>query len=183
MRKTPIYVVDIFTAIVKKVSSELESTLGKVYFIYGHPIEAVNTITELTDAGITKSKYPLIYLYMKFDENYDVPIGIEYSVSLHFAIATWTDPNWKSYERIEKTFKQVLYPVYDEFKYQIEHSGYFLLLSKIPHNMAKQLYFSASNGKGNFATDHCDVIEITDMKLNILPMGCTTQTLNTILKS
>jgi hypothetical protein len=186
MRKTPIYVVDIFTAIVKKVSSEIilsTPNVGPVYFLYGHPIEAVNTILEVTkQAGGAGKKYPLIYMYMDFDEVHD---GIEqaFKVNLHFAIATWTEAKWKSYERYINTFKTVLYPIYDEFIYQVGQSGYFNNLSSIPHAKTDRPFWGSATDKGNVAGDHCDVIEITDMKLNVLPMGCTTQTLNTILKS
>lgn len=183
MNNTPIYLVDIMTAIVQKVSDELEASIGAVHFIYGHPVEAVNTILEMTKNPTSAAKkYPLIFMYMDFDEEHDGTIDQGVKVSLRFALATWTDPKWKAAERYTNTFKPILYPLYDEFLYRIASSGYFLVTSEntIPHTKTDRPYWGSSNGQGNVANDHCDVIELTNMKLNVFFPVCSTHQVNVI---
>jgi hypothetical protein len=168
MRDVPLYVVDMFADIIEKVSAELHDTLGDVHYIYGHPTEAVNTILEMTkNVKTAAKKYPLIYLYMDFDEDHDGTIEQGFTVSLHLAIATWTQPGWKADKRYTEKFKPVLYPIYDELMYQIARSGYFMVYSqhKIPHTKTDRPYWGSSNGRGNIADDHCDCIELSNMKL------------------
>ena len=172
---TPIYIVDIFTEIVGRVSTELHDSVGDVHFIYGHPLEAVNTILEMTKrSDLAKKKYPLVYLYMDFDEVHDGTIEQAFEVSLHLAIATWTKPELKAPARYTSTFKPILYPIYDELMYQIARSGYFITYSqnRISHTKTDHPYWGSSQGKANIANDFCDVIEITNLKLKVNFLSC-----------
>lgn len=154
-----------------------------VYYNYGHPVELVATLTELSKNELTENlRYPLIALVTDFSETKDSP-DYYCKCKLNFIIINLTKPEYKAEQRTEISFKPVLHPIYEEFLNQIEKSKYFLIKydESIPH-MQVDRYYWGRNGtldnevwgkaavygaQGNIFNDYIDAIEIIGMELKV----------------
>lgn len=164
-----IVLVDIFEAIVQKVSDKI----GYVAYQHGHLLEIVNNLTEMTQTPDTSQlKYPLVALLQDFDEEKGKGEGTDSSVKLWLIIATLTDNSLKAPERYQQSFKPVLYPIYEELLKQIGKSGFFKETNPdlIKHIKTDRLFWGRNGLLGkqsNVFNDFIDCIEIRDLKLSV----------------
>jgi hypothetical protein len=159
------YIVDIMTDVV-----ELMQATTEVNFLYGHPIEVVNTLKEWTKGREKKfSKFPLIVLFQDFEEVKGSHAAINSEVSLNLVLCTDTDPKYKSSERYEATFKPTLYPLYNLLLNKIETCGFFERnFDLIPHVKIDRVYYGSEGNNKNIFNDYIDAIEIKNLELKIL---------------
>lgn len=169
-------VVDIFKTFVDAVRDDYTPLSGfdsdAPFYMYGHPIEIVNTLKQKNKNGTFKfKKYPLIALFQDFDEVKGENMAIDSRVSLRVVIAVNTSPKYVSSERYANTFKPVLYPLYNLLMEKIAKSPYTQLAEGIvPHTKTDRVYWGKTGINGNEANvfdDYLDAIEITDLELEL----------------
>jgi len=118
--------IDILKNITKEVSNEL---FMKINFHHGHTLTVVNLITELKKSG--KKAYPAVIVFTegiieKRDKYY-----FEFTIP-KIAICTLTKLNASDEQRLESTFKDIIYPIFENLqkKLQIINVGYDLSLTR-----------------------------------------------------
>lgn len=163
-------VVDLFSAIVAKVATELKSP---VHYMYGHPLEVVNTLQRKTKHPTGKhQKFPLIVLFQDFEERKGENQSTASEVRLNLVIATNTKADYVSSQRYEVTFKPILIPIYDLLMDEIVKSLYFndISFGLVPHTKTDRVYWGKQGlygNEGNIFQDRIDAIEITELNLKI----------------
>lgn len=179
-----IIIPDLFKVVAAKVNDVLSTRATDpfpVYFDYGHYTEVTRNLTN-KDGSISQKekKYPLIWLVMDFVEKAgDITAYCELP-DLQILITTVTTPEITAAQRIEKTFKPRLIPVYSELMEQIEQSGYFSVSDSeaIPHERILRPYWGGQDGFGNGNTnlfnDFIDAIQIRKLKLVVNESVCDT---------
>lgn len=169
------HITDILQDVVIKVSQNLNKT---VHFQFGHPLEIIENLKRMTgNTGNVDVKYPLIALFHDFKEKRGRVNHIEYEADFRFIIATVTDPNYLANERIENSFKPILYPIYDSFIDEIMLSNYFesAYNSVKYHDKWDRMYWGRNpiyNQKENLFSDYIDAIELENFNLKILKKTC-----------
>jgi hypothetical protein len=163
------YIVDIFQDIVDQINDEITC-----YYLFGHPQEVVNTLSEWTkDPSKKFERFPLICLFQDFEEVKGVHQAINSKVTLNMVICMNTLPSYKSSERYTNTFKPVIYPLYDHLIMKIEDSYYFAGVGSglVPHTKIDRVFWGKNGLYGNTANhfnDYIDAIEIQNLELEIL---------------
>jgi hypothetical protein len=75
----------------------------------------------------------------------------------------------------DKNFLPTLYPMYEEFMYQLSNCGFFACVNaeSIPHEKIDRPYWGVAdangNGAANFWNDKIDAIQIRKMQLFVNP--------------
>jgi len=174
--KGAVYVMDEMQAAVANVASKLGTP---VYYMFGHPSEIVQNLTEMTAAPSKANlKYPLVALFTDIlvDANKD---GFYGDARLTLIIATMTKPEYKAAQRLANNFKPILQPIKCELVDQISRvkqwqptGGGELRYKEIEH------YYWGKDGlygsDGNIFNDFIDAIELRDVMVTIKPKICST---------
>jgi len=159
-------IVDIFDDIVTDVRTEY-SGAKEPYYLYGHPVEIVNILSEKTKSSTLKFEmFPLIVLFQDFTESVD--IGLR-DASLHLAIITDTKLNYYAADRYTNTFKTILYPIWQLLIKHIERSSYIDTLG-LKYDKTDRLYWGKQGlygNEGNIFNDFVDAIEIENLQITI----------------
>jgi hypothetical protein len=160
-------VVDIIKDVVTQVQLKWDSqavTPEKPYFMHGHFLEMVNTLTEKGLSREWKSKkFPCIMLIQDFEENVSKDIA---TATIRVIIATYTESDIKAASRYDLTFKPTLYPLADLFLSELARSR-SINQSSFEYSKYDRLYWG-DNEEANMANDYVDAIEIDKLKINIL---------------
>jgi hypothetical protein len=169
------YIVDLFDSLAKLTATK--SGIG-LYYQYGHPLEIIESIQAMAKSRTTEGRrFPLIALFMDFDETKGQRPDVQSEVSLHVVIATSTKPQLKAKQRYDETFRTRLYPIYEAFIQSIQSSGYFTDVQElVPHTKTDRLYWGKTGlygGAANVFNDFIDAIEITNLKLSTKQNTCT----------
>ncbi len=180
----PVYIVDEIGNVVTKVSTALLASLQLVdpnitgvQYYFGHYKEILETLQQKDGTSLEFSKYPAVCLFMDFPETTGKAPGIAAEVKLQMIIAYATDPNLKAAERYTKSFKPVLYPIYNSFIDELMRSGRIMAPSKelISHTKIDRLYWGRKGlfgNTGNVFNDYLDAIEIKDLNLKFYKPAC-----------
>lgn len=176
----PIFIQDVFKPIVASVSAKLLASLQDyddmitgVHYLFGHPLEVVNTITQYDQGDSSKfNKYPLVALFLDTKEKMAPQVGVYASYRLHMAIIrACYDPNQTADQRDETNFKPVLMPIYLQLMEEIRLSGGFMTVgSQIPHDKTNRYYWGRQGlwkNEGNIFNDWVDCIEIENLELKL----------------
>jgi hypothetical protein len=175
-----IYIPDLFQQVIDNMNDagDLDSP---VYFDAGHYKDVTRNLT-LKDNSINdkEKKYPLIWLVMDFVEKKGE--GKDFYCALYdvgIIIGVPTRPEFTMNERRDNSFLAMLYPVYDQFLYQLTASGLFTASSPddIPHEKIDRPYWGGvsldgSGGSANFWNDFIDAIQIRRMQLFVNYSNC-----------
>ena len=120
MKTPPLFIVDIIGQVVAATDAVLFPTLNRhILYEYGRSIQILRQL-QLLNQSITQkdAKYPLFALFQPFPEDG----GAGYYATVKFpkiSIAALTQNTDSVATRYEKTFKPVLYPIYQEFLRQL----------------------------------------------------------------
>jgi len=120
MKQPPLYIVDIIGEVVAATDKVLYPTLNRhILYEYGRSIQILRQL-QLLNQSITQkdNKYPLFALFQPFPED----SSTDYYASVKFpkiSIAMLTQNTDPVSKRYDKTFKPVLYPIYQEFLRQL----------------------------------------------------------------
>ena len=167
--ETPIYIVDIFSDIVKAVDSALYSTIGRhIFYQYGSSLQILDQLVQLNGGTTSKTqRFPLIALFQPFDEAMG---GNGYYTKLtipKLVIAALTKPEISVPKRYSETFKPLLYPIYYELLNQITLNGYFVMndAGMIPHS--KKDNPGSPPAKGMASGEFVDSIDLFNITLTL----------------
>lgn len=148
------------------------------YYMHGHPLEVTNRLTNKNKSNIySYQKYPLILLVQDFEEGIGEDLSNYASGDFTVIIANLTKPDITADERYNRNFRDILYPLYNEFIKGIHASNAFYTRSvkTIPHTKVDRLYWGTSAAQGNennYQHDYIDAIEITFNNLQIVDTRC-----------
>lgn len=160
--------------ILKEIVQKVQSKMGKeIFFTFGNATEISEKLILMSQfAESAKKKYPLFAVFTDIKESKGNEVAHFAEVDIDtIVIATFTDKNYHSEQRLELTIKPVLVPIYEEFLEQLAKSSYFTFTDKrqILHDKTDRLSWgqSAIFTDNNFASDFIDAIEINNLKLII----------------
>lgn len=168
--QSSVTIVDVFTGITDKMKVSLATSSISLNFSYGRSIQILTSLQKMNnsvDAARRNAKYPLFALFMPFDEI----VGGDYYVNVKFpkiVIAALSNGTDTPETRYEKTFKNILYPVYQEFLNQLGRCPYIVLQndSYIPHRKRDNPGSPPPKDAGGIQfNDYVDAIEIYDLQL------------------
>lgn len=180
---TNIHIPDLFKGIAAKVDEAMFARAENpfhVYFDYGHYVEVSKNLTS-KDLSVSQKnkKYPLIWLVMDFEENFN---GLEDAFcelpALQVFIAVPSEADLSTEARMQKNFFPFLYPIYQSFLEQIALSGYFDVVdpADIIHRRILRPYWggqdSNGNGTANLFNDMIDAIQIRNLNLKVNTAIC-----------
>jgi hypothetical protein len=175
-----IYIPDLFQQVIDNMNDG-DALESPVFFDAGHYKDVTRNLT-LKDSSINDGakKYPLIWLVMDFVERKGS--GKDYYCELNdigIIIGVPTLPEYAMTDRRDKSFLPTLYPVYDEFMYQLTASGLFTATAPddIPHDKIDRPYWGGVNldgsgGSANLWNDMIDAIQIRKMQLFVNYQNC-----------
>lgn len=150
---------------------EYDQYITGVHYEHGHPLEITETLLKQSKSISKKfSRFPLVALFQDFPEAKGSAFDSE--VTLHILICYGTSNKYKASTRYDKTFRPVLYPVYDELLEQIRLEKRFNVINKslITHTKIDRVYWGRETDPGNTANkfnDLLDCIELKDLKIKI----------------
>lgn len=116
----PLFIVDIIGEVVAATDAALYASLNKhILYEYGRSIQILRQLQKLNESITQKeNKYPLFALFQPFPE--DGNTGYYCSVTFpKISIAALTQNTDPVSTRYSKTFKPLLYPIYQEFLRQL----------------------------------------------------------------
>ncbi len=164
--------VDIIGDIVDNVRAEwdvVNDPVQKPYYLYGHPLEIFNILSEKSKSESFKySKYPLIALYQDFEENVNTTETIVENITI--VIMTETSRTYKAPNRYTNTFTPTLQPLYELLIKYIQRSKY-VSSEDYQHTKIDRLYWGKNDefgNSGNIGNDALDAIVISGLNLRII---------------
>lgn len=160
-------IVDIFSGIAEKMNTALASKDLKVTFVYGKSIQILTRLQHISnDPSKEKRKYPLMALFMPFKEQ----MGGDYYATIQFpklVLATLSNGTDAPELRYNKSFRGILYPIYEELKNQIARCPNIVIENPdfIPHTKMDNPGSPPPQETGKQFNDYVDAIEIFDLNL------------------
>lgn len=124
-------------------------------------------------------KYPLIALFCPFNEDRkDSDYHTKAKVRILIACASCQD--WSNEERLEKSFKNILRPIYHRFLEALEEDNRldFGYDGSISHEYSENYSYGrygAVTSSGEAVTDFIDAINITNLDIKVKPSNCNTK--------
>lgn len=177
------YIVDIFRDIVAATAVVVDYDVN---YIHGHPFGIVDTLKGMTpqfNVADCVKKFPLIALIQDFEEKRGEDPDIAAKVRLNIIIACATFPHYTAPQRYTHSFRDTLYPLYEEFLNQVHLSRRFRTgdPSTIEHDKFDRLYWGKTGlwtSQGNVFQDYIDAIELQNFQLTLKTLNCLTHGLN-----
>lgn len=160
--------VDVFRDIVKGVSDDFRYTINYQFGDWEYMAKVLSVMGKSpVSAG---KKYPLVGLYSPFEEDRSDPFYVGINISMIIAVNTLKD--YTNEDRLEKSFKETLYPVYDILMGKISKCRYLDIGAKsiAPHVKTDNFRYGRSGvygeGKSEF-DDRIDAIDIKELKFKV----------------
>ncbi len=167
----PVYIVEDMAAIVAKVNTALTAaSFGRaVYYMFGHPLEIVTRLQQLSQSTTQKDKkYPLVALFT------DIPVvhkpGFYGEAKMNIIIATLTKPEFTAPQRLQNNFKPILQPIKDELLNQIDRYTGFTHEGELSYTEIERYYWGKQGLYGNNANvfnDYIDCIELQNVTVTL----------------
>lgn len=162
----PIYVVDVIKEVVQATSQKVYGNPLAIDFQPGRSDQILKELLKINQSIATSTKagkYPLVALFYDFPQS---KTGFyAYSVTLpKLSIATLTNQNDKLLDRMNKTFKPILYPIYYEFLRQLcRHKN---VVGNDPDAFNHNLWERPGNQpEGGNMNDYLDALELQGLQL------------------
>lgn len=121
-------------------------------------------------------KFPLIALFCPFDEK---RISADYfsEAKVNVLIACSTSTQWSNEERLERSFQNILRPIYNRLLEALKEDGRidFGYEGVVPHNYSENYSYGkygARTSSGEAVSEPIDAINITNLELKIKPQTC-----------
>lgn len=169
----PVHISDHIASVVSRVAAELEQT---VYYMFGHPLEVVGRLQQMSDSPVHKNqKFPLVALFT------DIPVtkkpGFYGTARLQMIIACLTQPTYTADQRLELSFKAILQPIKVELIKQLSLYPQFTRPDELIYTEIERYYWGRQGLYGNQANifnDHIDCIELQNIEVTIKVKKCLT---------
>lgn len=170
----PVYIVEEISTVVAAVNVGLTAAnFGKtVYYMYGHPLEIVKRLQELSNSTtLQDKKFPLIILFTDITIDRSL-IGFYGAVNLRILIANITQPEYISEQRTALNFKPVLHPIKEELIKQIGLHRQFTSENEITFKETDMYFYGSQINNKNIFNDYIDAIELKNIQVNIKNKIC-----------
>lgn len=158
-------VVDEIGAVVGAVKSSLN--LDVLNYQYGYVEELNETLQQWSkNPDYAVLKFPLVWVMQPFTVQRGMDRMIYGSVEgLRIFIITGSVPTLKAKDRMEQTFKTVLYPIYRELMAKVNRHAAFVSCLERKHKVT-DFYYWGENQK-SVLQDVIDCLEISQIELKI----------------
>jgi hypothetical protein len=175
MSAKPVYIVEEIGKVVDATKSSL--SLSNLLYIYGHPLEVMTRLQEMTNSVTQKDKkFPLIALFTDVTVRVNAQtVGIYGEVELQLIIATQTLPEYTSVQRLETSFKPTLYPIRDSFLDNLLKHRQFTFDGNVEYDSIDRFYWGRQGlygNTGNIFNDYIDAIEIQNLRVRVKNKVC-----------
>jgi hypothetical protein len=176
-RQTPVYVYDLLATVVGLTATAVG--ISPIHYTYGSGKEIVEKMVAMSkDPQVANPKYPLIALITDVIEERGLSTAIYTDATCHIVIANLTESQLLAEDRIAGNFKTVLYPIYEEFLYQLYKCHLFDIEESrlIRHRKIDRLDFGRSQffSEAGLGADFIDAIELQNMVLKVKKYNCLT---------
>lgn len=154
------------------------SKIETINYQHGSKIELIETLAQMDKSPDARfEKYPLVYLVQDFTEDRGKDSAVYAEVSLNIIIAHQTKADYKISNRMEKVFKPVIYPIYEQLLKYIAKSKWIHEAHKdtIRHRKTDRAYWGRRSVGGNDAnklSDYLDAMELENVALKINFSNC-----------
>lgn len=177
----PISVPKIIQSVIDDVRTDMletlqayDETIQTIGFMYGNIREIVNNLAEMSNNSVEKAKkFPLFILLedIAVDRRNTNYYGI---AEVNIIICNHTEREYKSSEREEINFENILRPLYQSFLSNLSDSPYIVepTESSFKHVYTERKFWGADNNTANKLGDYIDAIDITNLKLTISDANC-----------
>lgn len=170
-----ISIVEIMSEITNHVSCDMGF---KVNFLFGEWAQIAREMEILGKSPITQSgKWPLLALFYPFEEDKSDP-DYYCVTNVDMMIATRTISDYTNKQRLEVSYKKVLWPLYKDLINKIREDKRFDFGSRgvVPHRYMDNMRYGSrgvygSDGKKPFA-DLFDGVDIMGLELKVNKKNC-----------
>lgn len=145
-------------------------TASAPFYMFGHVTEVAKRLAQMGQDPVFKyQKFPLVALRLDIVERTNSDNMWEYN--LNILLATNSSKTDYAEERYGKTFKPILYPMYESLMRNLRRVGLFTWKGDMDYPMHTKIdrpYWGVPSAYGNTANilgDSIDAIEIIDLKL------------------
>jgi hypothetical protein len=138
-------------------------------YYFGHAKEIQANIIDLVNNQ--RGKFPMLVLFLNYTEVRGENKLFLTEATPNIALIIDAQKKWRAAERLEKSFKAVLYPLYDLFMKELILSGYFQPDENglIKHGYSDNYHYSADEAKKqNTLAIIADAIEMNKIELNLI---------------
>ena len=148
------------------------------YFAYGHIVEIAQELMKKDEAtGTIKfKKYPIILLPLDVEGTYNRKLGTTDYNNITLIIANRTEPTYTAADRLEKSFKAILYPLYEELISALSRADGANNSNNVPfidHMKVDRFFWGSQlNPQANVMNDHLDAIEIKNIEIRVINTKC-----------
>jgi hypothetical protein len=166
MNRPPYIIVDVFTDIVSRVSTAINTEIGKtVAFHYGSVLELNETLQQEGDSSRKYlNKFPAIWLAQPFTVTEGNGAGFGKVDELRLFILTRSNREWKAAARMTNNYKPILYPIVAELKSQIFEAAEFIAIPTKLSIKQTDWYWWGESDKAVLN----DVVDIIELKISNL---------------
>lgn len=185
MIQQPIYIVDELEEVVATVSDKLlpslqliDPNIQAINYYADNILKIIETLQQKDGSDSYRYyKYPAVFLLQDFEEMIGAGLGISTTTKgLQLLIVTSTDPTYKRPERMDRNFKPILYPIWQQLIYQLFRSGKVMASSEnqIMHTKRDCIFLGSLpfGTNKNTTNDFLDAIAITNLQLKFYNKKC-----------
>lgn len=170
-------------ALMKAISVKVDSVLSQREVDPFHVFHDIGRYTEVSrniiakDGGVsTKAKkYPLIWVVVPYDVIETIPGETCEIKNMQIIIATRTREDSITPNRIEANFVPRLWPIYDEWRNQVDNSGFFQDIDyENYHTRVDQPYWDGKDGAqvANLFGDYIDAVQLKGIHFKLTYETC-----------
>ena len=160
--------IDILREVVNETDLKLRDKFEKyIHFESGYTSTIVNSLTQLMEGP---DPYPIIAVFTEgLKESYSKNNTVLEFTAPKITIAIRTIDGLTETQRLETSFKNVLYPIFVELCNQLRKVNFSYELQINKYDIP---YYTESNSRANTFNDMLDGIVIKDLKMKVLLNNC-----------
>lgn len=182
-------VIEIFADVVKAVSKDCkivvtyrdgvpeEIDCPEINYIFGNAQYVKDRMDAMSKSDITNvMKFPLIALFCPFEERRGISDYFS-EATVSVLIACYSSKEWSNEERLEKSFQNILRPIYRRLKEALLDDGRidFGYKEQMSHKYSENYSYGrygAHTGTGEALSEPIDAINISNLELKIKTPSC-----------
>lgn len=153
-----------------KPPSSTVTVSSVINYMYGHPVEIVNTFSEAAQNQTAHAgMFPAICLMLDVEEQMNAG-GYASMSTPTIILVTLTKPEYKAANRKTNSFEATLYPMYEMFLKALRASPDLTIGDMAEHRKIDRFYWGAKGlygNTGNMFNDFIDAIEINNIEIKI----------------
>lgn len=163
----------IISSVVQLIRDSGEYLNDAPYFDFGHHDYISNVLDSKSKSVSHYDKiYPFIGLILDIEENRNPELNVYANLDLNIVLATGANAKESNSTRETSNFKNILYPLYEDFLIQMFNSNLFRFNNgssglNIPHTKTDLYFYNSAEGRNKW-NRYVDAIELrfSNLKLN-----------------